>query len=316
MGVISHSYGLRRADKASRFDDPLTFLDFCHTLGAGGVQISLGVKDEAYAAKLRDRLTVCKMYLEGAVRLPRDQADVERFTAEVRTARECGATVLRTVLLDGRRYEVFDSTEQFRQFTERSRQSLTLARPVVEKHDVKLAVENHKDLQAGVQVELIKAINSPNVGVCVDTGNNLALLESPLETVETLAPLAFSTHIKDLGVEEYAGGFLMAEVPLGTGFLDLPQIVATLRKGRPALTFNLEMITRDPLKIPCLTSKYWATLESVSGRRLAEALALVRKHAAKNALPRISGLSREEQIKREDENVRQSLRWAREKLGV
>jgi sugar phosphate isomerase/epimerase len=256
------------------------------------------------------------MYLEGSLRLPRDKADVERFAAEVRTAKACGATVLRTVQLGGRRYEVFDSAAAFRTFAEGARQSLLLAKPVVEREGVRLAVENHKDLEAKSLIELLKAIDSPNVGVCLDTGNNLALLEPPLETVEALAPYAFTTHVKDLGVEEYADGFLMAEVPLGTGFVDLGRVVEVLRRAKAAPRLNLEMITRDPLKIPCLTGKYWATLEHVPGRRLAEVLALVRKHAAKKPLPRVSGLSREERVRREDENVRACLRHARERLGL
>ena len=87
-----------------------------------------------------------------------------------------------------------------------------------------------------------------------------------------------------------------------------------LRKAKAALRLNLEMITRDPLKIPCLTEKYWATLDDVPGRRLAAALALVRKHAAKKPLPRASGLARDEQVKWEDDNVKECLRYAREKM--
>jgi sugar phosphate isomerase/epimerase len=311
MGMVIHSYGIRASDKESHFDDPLTFLDYCHALGAAGVQTSLGAREETYAAKLRARAEEHKMYLEGSVRLPRDKGDVERFAAEVRTAKECGAAVVRTVLLNGRRYEVFDSADAFRKAADLARSSLLLAKPIVERHGVKLAVENHKDFESKALIDIIKAADSPEVGVCIDTGNSLALLEPPQETVEVLAPYAFSTHIKDIGVEEYAAGFLMSEVPLGTGFVDLPALLGVLRKTKPAPRFNLEMITRDPLKIPCLTEKYWATLEHVSGRRLAAALALVRKQAAKKPLPRVSGLAREEQVKREDENVRESLRHAK-----
>jgi sugar phosphate isomerase/epimerase len=317
MGVIIHSFSIRRAaEKGRGVDDPLTFLDYCRSLGAGGVQTSLGVRDEVYAARLRDLMTTHGLYLEGSIALPRDREDVARFDAEVQTAKRCGAAVFRTVLLNGRRYEVFDSADAFRRFFEQARQALALARPVVERHEVRMAVENHKDLQAGDLAELIRKLDSPLIGVCLDTGNNLALLEAPQETIGLLAPLALSTHLKDMGVQEYADGFLLAEVPLGTGFLDLPQIVATLRRGRPGLHLNLEMMTRDPLKVPCLTPKYWATLEHVPGRRLAEMLALVRAKAAKEPLPRVSDLGREEQIRREDDNVRRCLRYAREKLDA
>ncbi len=312
MGVVIHSYGLRAADKESHFNDPLTFLDYCHGLGAAGVQTALGARDEAYTAKLRARAEEHHMYVEGSLRLPRDRGDVERFTAEVRTAKECGAAVVRTVLLDGRRYEIFDSAAAFRKAAEQARQSLLLAKPVVEKHGVKLAIENHKDFDSAALIDLIKAADSPNVGACIDTGNSLALLEPPQETVEALAPYAFSSHVKDMGVEEYADGFQMAEVPLGTGFLDLPHIFGVLRKAKAAPRLSVEMITRDPLKIPCLTEKYWATLADVPARRLAAALALVRKHAAKKPLPRVAGLTRDERLKREDDNVRACLQYARD----
>jgi sugar phosphate isomerase/epimerase len=313
MGVVIHSYGIRSADKESHFNDPLTFLDYCHGLGADGVQTALGARDETYTAKLRARAAEHGMYVEGSLRLPRDKADGERFAAEVRTAKECGAKVVRTVLMNGRRYELFDSAAAFRKAAEQARQSLLLAKPIIEKHDLKLAIENHKDFETTALIDLIKAADSPHIGACIDTGNSLALLEPPLETVEALAPYCFSSHVKDIGVEEYADGFLMAEVPLGTGFLDLPRIFGVLRKVKTVPRLNLEMITRDPLKIPCLTEKYWATLEHLAARRLAATLALVKKHAAKKPLPRVSGLSRAEQVKREDDNVKECLRYAREK---
>jgi len=65
-----------------------------------------------------------------------------------------------------------------------------------------------------------------------------------------------------MAVQEYEEGFLLSEVPLGEGFLDLKKMVAILQKANPTIQFNLEMITRDTLKIPCLTPKYWATMET------------------------------------------------------
>jgi sugar phosphate isomerase/epimerase len=311
MGVVIHSYGIHQsADK--EFADPLAFLEFCRARGAGGVQLGLRVRDADYCGKVRKYLETHQMYLEASIWLPREKADLERFSAEVKTAKDCGVTIARTVCTTGRRYEVFDSADAFRAFSEQARKSLALARPIVEKQELKLAVENHKDLRAVELVELMKEFKSPWLGVCVDTGNNISLLEKPTETVELLAPLAFTTHIKDMGVEEYQDGFLLSEVPLGTGMLDMPALCQALRKAQPGIRFNLEMITRDPLKIPCLTRKYWATLEQVRGRRLADMLALVRAKASK--LPRISGLNAEEMRRREDDNVKASLRFAGEKL--
>jgi hypothetical protein len=118
-----------------------------------------------------------------------------------------------------------------------------------------------------------------------------------------------------MAVQEYDQGFLLAEVPLGEGFLDLRRIVRTLRAARPEIRLNLEMITRDPLEVPCLTEKYWATFAALPGRHLARSLTMVRKHAARHPLPRISGLSLEATLQAEEDNVRRSFAYARAELN-
>jgi len=59
-----------------------------------------------------------------------------------------------------------------------------------------LAMENHIDLLADEMAEIITTVNSPWLGVCLDTGNNLRLFEDPVVVAKTLAPWARATHIK------------------------------------------------------------------------------------------------------------------------
>src|SRR5262249_46890222 len=134
--------------------------------------------------------------------------------------------------------------------------------------------------------------------------------DDPLATAKALAPWTMTVHLKDMGVEESADGFLLSEVPLGRGRLDLRAVVAAVRSANPKARFNLEMITRDPLSIPCLTEKCWATLERVPGRDLARMLAWVRASDRKEPLPRIRKLPAEEQLAVEDRHVRESLEYA------
>ncbi len=321
LGVCTYSYQLhwtaaRRNEPDLPFRDALGFLDHCHRLGAGGVQVVVGPWEPGYAAKVRAKAEALGMFVEGQVGLPQRPEEVERFDAQLRTAREAGMDVVRAVCLGGRRYETFATAADFARFADRSRQALALAEPVVRKHRVRLAIENHKDFRVPELLDQLRRLGSESVGVCVDTGNSVALLEDPLAVVEALAPVAFSTHFKDMAVEESADGFRLAEVPLGDGYLDLAKMVAVLRRANPGIRFNLEMITRDPLSVPCLTDKYWATMESVSGRDLARTLTTVRAKAPKQPLPRVSGLSQAEKLKREDENVRRCFAFARERLGM
>lgn len=319
LGVVIHSYGVRsrvsrkRGEKPT-FSDPLTFLEHCRALGADGVQVALGVPSKDDAAKLRKRLDDTGLFVEGIVRLPSGKGDAGRFAAELTAAKDLGATILRTVCLNTRRYETFATAEAFRDFARKASESLTLAEPIAARAGVRLAVENHKDWRIDEFLDLLKRLSSKHVGVCVDTGNSVALLEEPLAVVEAYAPFALTTHFKDMAVAEYEDGFLLSEVPFGTGFLDLAKIVTTLRAKKPDIRFNVEMITRDPLRVPCLTPKFWATLERVPGRDLADTLARVRKHAAK--LPRLAELSDDKQLAVEGDNVEQSLAFARKRLGL
>lgn len=321
LGLVIHSFAVRtagdRGRKAQdRFAEPVRFLDHARSLGASGVQVGIGALADTAADALRERALAASMYLEGIVSLPRDQADMERFETEIRTARRAGATVVRTVMLSGRRYETFATAAAFRRFAETSSHALGLAAPVVARHRVRLAVENHKDWRADELLAVLKRVGNDHVGVCLDIGNSIALLEDPMEVVETLASRAFTTHFKDMGLEEYRQGFLLAEVPLGMGVLDLPRVVRVVQAASPEIRLNLEMITRDPLKVPCLTESYWATFPDLPGRHLAHTLSLVRDHPPSKPLPRISPLSPAEQLRAEDDNVRRCLAFARERLGA
>ena len=75
------------------------------------------------------------------------------------------------------------------------------------------------------------------------------------------------------------------------------------------------MITRDPLKVPCLTEKYWVTFPDRSGRYLARTLEMVGKESRRlSALPRVEGQSKGAQLRLEEENVKICLHYAREQL--
>src|SRR5262245_10432578 len=132
LGLVIHSFAVRTAadrDRpgGERFSDPYRFLEHARSLGVRGVQVGLGSRDEAGARALRERAEAASMYLEGIIALPRDEADRARFEAEVRTAKQAGVIIVRTVMLSGRRYETFSTAESFRRFGKASAHSLGLA---------------------------------------------------------------------------------------------------------------------------------------------------------------------------------------------
>ena len=78
-------------------------------------------------------------------------------------------------------------------------------------------------------------------------------------------------------------------MPLGEGFLDIKGMVATLRQKDPKMPFDLEMITRDPLKIPVFTDKYWVTFDDsyspLPGRDFAKIVQLVNQNQPEEPAP-------------------------------
>jgi sugar phosphate isomerase/epimerase len=314
LGTVIHSFSIQGAEKS--FSDPVRFLDHVHRIGGRGIQVGIGVRDAAYAEALRAQAESKGMYLEGTLDLPRDDSSLERFEAEVRTAKRAGVTVLRTVAFRGRRYEAFDSLETFRRAEALAIQAIRRAVPVVERQEMRLAIENHKDWRADELIRVLKRVCSDHVGVCLDLGNSIALLEDPMEVVETLVPWTFTTHLKDMAVEEYPDGVLLSEVPLGTGVLDLARMIGLIRARHPDVKFNIEMITRDPLKIPCLQDRYWATFPELPGRALARSLRFVRSRKRAGPLPKVSPLSPEKRIQEEDRNVEKCLAYGRDQLGL
>ncbi len=320
MGLVAYNCAIRRKWLQQRepsldLFEPLTFLRHCRELGAGGMQTSLGVLDAMRVKALRDFAEQHQLFIDGIVNPPKDDADLSRFEAEICTAAEIGVQGVRTVVMPGRRYEQFKSLAEVREAEARALKMLELAAPIVTKHRVRLAVENHKDQRIDERLALYQHLSCEFIGATVDTGNSFALLDDPYEGIEALAPFAFTVHLKDQALRDDADGFLLGDIPLGQGSFDLKRIVAILRHAKPDIRMSLELITRDALRVPCLTEQYWATMPQVAGADLARTLRFVRQHPAKD-VPQVSSLPLDKQVAIEDANIAASLKYAREELSL
>jgi sugar phosphate isomerase/epimerase len=293
------------------------FVELVDSFGGSGCQIDLAQIDSTEGPALkrvREALERRDLFVELSVP-SRSLEDPDTFARCASVARALGARRLRVALLSGRRYEDFHRMEDWRSFVERWRRALPRAATWLEREGLQAGIENHKDYLGTELAEMLRAVGSPHLGACVDFGNNLALMEDPLATVEALAPYAVTTHLKDVAVRPCEGGFELSEVPLGEGLLPVARIVETLRKARPDVHFMLEMITRDPLKVPYLEDGYWITYERRDGAREEDFRAVLSK-ASPGPLPRITGLAPEQMLAAEDENVRACVAYAKGTLRL
>lgn len=282
------------------------FLEHCNSIGAAGIQAGLTSLEDAYLTKLRARAEQLGMYIEVMAGLP--PAAPEPWIKTMEAAKKAGAICVRSSSPLGRRYEKFSSLDDWKREDAKSRDAVARGVQIANRLKMPWVIENHKEWLTEDLTAMFQQYSSEYFGCCLDTGNNIAMLDDPIDTVERLAPWAISTHIKDMGVAEYEDGFLLSELPLGTGMLDLRRILETIRRARPKTKLTLEMITRDPLKIPCFTDKYWATWPERSGRDLARTMRLVKAKSQK--LPMLSALSPADQKAAEHENVVKCLAWS------
>jgi sugar phosphate isomerase/epimerase len=295
-----------------------TLLELCRTFGASGCQMELGqlgAGEGALIGKVRGQAERLGLFVELSVPA-RTLEDEAAFARAVEVSRALGVRLWRVALLSGRRYEDFKRPDDWRAFDTRWRTALPRAADRLAKAGLVAGIENHKDYTAPELAELLRLVGSPHLGACVDFGNNVSLLEDPLVTAETLAPFAVTTHLKDMAVRRHERGFELSEVPLGEGFLPLARMVDVLRRAKPDVHFCLEMITRDPLKVPYLDDVYWVT----HGRRDPERVAAFEQRILSQAwtapLPRIAGLGPDAMLAAEDENVRKCAAYAKGTLGL
>lgn len=316
LGVASTSYmGVWRPK------DTYKFLEHCRALGAAGIQagvhgdIAGEATTRADVSRIRHRAEELGMWIEAMVPLP-NGTDAAAFEQALKDARDVGAVALRAACLGTRRYESFPTLDAWQQHVQRSHQSIQAALPLLDQYKIPLGLENHKDWTAAEMAALMQNYSSEYFGVCLDFGNNISLLDDPMEAIEKLAPFSVTTHFKNMAVATDSEGFLLSEVLLGAGYLDLPRAIQLVKKARPNVRWLLEMITRDPLKVSCLTDSYWAPFPNHNGLSLARTLRFVNTHKPAQPLPRISHLTHEQQLDVEDQNVTACLEYARENLGL
>lgn len=307
--------GFRFRRRAGDFD----IVDHCHQLGLGVARITVPQGGPEAVRALREKLDRLGMRVIVSVAPPRTDADVDRYDAAIRAAAELGA-ITTQASFTGRRYEEYTRFEDFKADFEGHKRSVERAEPILRRHRVRLAIENHKGWRADEHAEWVRQVGSEYVGVCYDFGNNISLCEDPAETFRLLAPLTFYVSFKDMAVEMYEEGFLLSEVALGDGILDIPKMVADLQARDPGIVFALEMITRDPLQIPVFTDQYWITFDDeyspLPGRDLARILDIVRNNPPKQGLTRTAGLSPEEGLALEDALISRSIAYARQHLDL
>lgn len=230
LGLDSYSYhlafGAHPDFKPRRPLSLLAFIERVAQLRLDGFQIDpLHLKswDRHYLATVRAAAEAQGLFLEfGAI-----GTEPRRLARDLRIAAHLGSAVLRTFVGCNR----YDRRSDLKAEIRRAVAGLKAVRSLATDLGVRLAVENHGDLKTDELLEVVRRVDSPAVGVCLDVGNPLLTGEDPLAATRKLAPYAVTTHFKDYTFQPTNYGAKIAGVALGQGVIDLPAVLRILRKA-------------------------------------------------------------------------------------
>jgi len=261
-------------------------VDYCvkQKLDAIFLQDSLdpAVMDPRHWADVRKSCQDLGLHLEtgGGALLPRSPDNHAESVASLRKnierAAAMGSPLVRTLLASDRYSMPLGPLEQH---METAVKILREVRSPAMDAGLKIAIENHKDLQAWQTRQVIETAGKEFVGSYLDTGNPVFVAEDPLTTVEELGPLAVTFHLRDSVVYQHPDGVAVQWVPLGEGTVDFKALVARAAEILPPVFIYCKPITaRPPVVIPVYSDEFWTKwFPRARSRDLGRFLALARR---------------------------------------
>jgi len=179
---------------------------------------------------------------------------------------------------------------------------------------IKIAIENHAgDMQARELRTLIEGAGKDFVGACVDSGNPLWTIEDPMLTLETLAPYALTSHVRDTALWKQDGAIMVQWVRLGHGNVGIREWTEKFQQLCPGRAFSMEVIVTQPRKLDYLDPKFWDAYRNTPAWEFARFLALAERGKPYQGQP---APSKDEARQREREDLEESINYCRDVLKV
>jgi 3-oxoisoapionate decarboxylase len=264
--------GTERANPA-----PLTRADIVHLAAEGGlswVEMPSRMLGDTRAEGLARTRALAE---ERGIRfiVAGGKVEAEGLREDLRIAVELGAPVVRctlsSVLCGDRR----GFPGGWRSHLEACARVLEEIVPEAERAGVAIGLENHQDADSADLLALCRRFESRCLGVTLDTGNPLAVMEDPVEFAERVAPYLRHAHLKDYRVHHAPDGFRLTRCALGRGVIDFPALFRLFDAQEWPITRNLEQGALQCRRIPVLEPSWWDDYAPREAREILAALAVV-----------------------------------------
>jgi sugar phosphate isomerase/epimerase len=156
---------------------------------------------------------------------------------------------------------------------------------------VKLAVENHGgDLQAREMKAMIEAVGADVMGVCLDSGNPVWMLEDPHMTLEMLISYTETCHVRDSAVWKVPEGIAVRWVNMGDGNVDIDGWIRTFVQAKPGLPIIFEnLVSGNPRVHRIYDPAFWTNWSKMPASEFSRFMAIAERGTPKPATPRPPG---------------------------
>ena len=236
LGIGSYAYPWAIGIPGNPPARPMTVFDFLDTvakLGVGLVQICDNLPMDELSDTDLDRLSRRAKDAGIAIEVGGNGLLPERLERYLSVAVRLGSPILRMVADRGEYRPAPDQiVEIIRRFL-----------PELKRAGVVLAIENHDRFTSSTFGVIFDQINSPLVGLCLDTVNSFGSLEGPAAVVDRLGRYTVSLHVKDFRIFRSANklGFTLEGTPAGRGQLDVPWLLKHLQAAGRDVNAILEL---------------------------------------------------------------------------
>jgi sugar phosphate isomerase/epimerase len=276
---------------------PVQFLDYLASIKLTWAMISVPqavLADEAALRQIRehaDRLGIRLQYAHGTVCPSARSFNAQNGTLEEQVARSLkasqifGASCMRCVLGGD------PERPQIEMHLENMVKAVRGLRSRILDSGVKLAWENHGgDVQSREMKAAIEAIGPDVMGVCLDSGNPVWMLEDPHAVFETLIPYTITSHVRDSAVWKVPEGIAVRWVNMGEGNVDIDGWIKKFIEAKPGMPIIFEnLVSGNPRVHKIYDQAFWTNWSKMPASELSRFLAVAEKGKPTPAVPRPAG---------------------------
>lgn len=247
IGAASSGFGIWTGSALKNLEVPKNdfnvdeFLDYTIQCGLGGVELPPLRFFKDYKKEILDLIKRTDS-LKSFLLFDCDQAN---FSEQVKTlapyVAQTKTKILRIKTSDVLGCERHKVATNWQEHVVELTSRLEALKPVLSAHNIKIAIENHQDLDSDDFVFILEKLDSDLFGINWDIGNSFATLESPIDFAKKFQHKIINAHIKDYAIVKRESGFGLVRCVIGSGNVNFREVFNYLESKSPACSYAVEL---------------------------------------------------------------------------